>query len=142
MGAGKVEGEPGIYLLSAITPNFCKNKIEETKEIYQTIITIEKRASLQNILVQSVKMVVKAQMQVCNQTGKLASLLKNWLLPNKKYWRHPCQLMNLICRYCMKMNVDQQIRAAAEALLTSSASSPQPTPHLRECMSDPYCIFF
>ncbi|PNF43451.1 hypothetical protein B7P43_G11487, partial [Cryptotermes secundus] len=31
----------------------------------------------------------------------------------------------------MKMNVDQQIRAAAEALLTSSASSPQPTPHLR-----------
>jgi hypothetical protein len=41
----------------------------------------------------------------------------------------------------MKMNVDQQIRAAAEALLTSSASSPQLAPHLRECMSDLYYTY-
>jgi hypothetical protein len=41
----------------------------------------------------------------------------------------------------MKMNADQQIRAAAEALLASNASSAQSTPHLRECMSDLYYTF-
>lgn len=35
----------------------------------------------------------------------------------------------------MTMNVDQQIRAAAEAVLTSSASSPQSTPHLQYSFS-------
>jgi hypothetical protein len=40
------------------------------------------------------------------------------------------------------MNVDEQIRAAAEAVLTSSASSPQPAPpHLRECKSHPYYTY-
>jgi hypothetical protein len=48
--------------------------------------------------------------------------------------------LNLIYRYCVKMN-DQQIRSTAEALLTSSASNPQSAPQLRECMSDTYYTY-
>jgi hypothetical protein len=40
--------------------------------------------------------------------------------------------MNLNCRYFNKMNVDVEIRAAAEALLTSSTSSQQPLSQLRK----------